>query len=167
MKKIVSIVLSALFLLSLISCNDAPVNNTPTPTEASSSLVGPLDYDDETLYAFSYHLVRSGIDPELKFDDSVNNYEYEEKKLRGIIEVMYSDGVEISSIVGFADNFGYRLNFWNYNKQEWSFYTNVPVKGLSLPMDITFDDDLVYWIHMGSNFYRAGEVISNISAMGY
>ena len=38
---------------------------------------------------------------------------------------------------------------------------------VNLVFAITFDDELVYWIHMGSNFYRAGEVISNISAMGY
>ena len=38
---------------------------------------------------------------------------------------------------------------------------------VNLVFAITFDDELVYWIHMGSNFYRAGEVISNIRAMGY
>ena len=38
---------------------------------------------------------------------------------------------------------------------------------VNLVFAITFDDELVYWIHMGSNFYEAGEVISNISAMGY
>ena len=40
-------------------------------------------------------------------------------------------------------------------------------ENVNLVFAITFDDELVYWIHMGSNFYRAGEVISNIRAMGY
>ena len=40
-------------------------------------------------------------------------------------------------------------------------------ENVNLVFAITFDDELVYWIHMGSNFYEAGEVISYISAMGY
>ena len=38
---------------------------------------------------------------------------------------------------------------------------------VNLVFAITFDDELVYWIHMGSNFYKPGDIIVNGGGMGY
>ena len=41
------------------------------------------------------------------------------------------------------------------------------VKTNSMQIAITFDDELVYWIHMGSNFHESVDVQWIVNAMGY
>lgn len=40
-------------------------------------------------------------------------------------------------------------------------------EGVNLVFAITFDDELVYWIHMGSNFHEKNDVTWYVNAMGY
>jgi len=40
-------------------------------------------------------------------------------------------------------------------------------EGVNMVFAITFDDELVYWLHMGANFYESVEVQQIIPAMGY
>ena len=40
-------------------------------------------------------------------------------------------------------------------------------EGVNLVFAITFDDELVYWIHMGSNFHESTNAQWIVNAMGY
>ena len=40
-------------------------------------------------------------------------------------------------------------------------------EGVNLVFAITFDDELVYWIHMGANFHESVDVTWVVNAMGY
>ena len=40
-------------------------------------------------------------------------------------------------------------------------------EGVNLVFAITYDEELVYWIHMGSNFHESNDVQWVVNAMGY
>ena len=145
MKKLLSLFLIVVFLLSLVGCQESAHDTTNQMQVNAKENI--FDYDFHT-YLNNIPFVEGMSQSQLT--NQVALYKYEGKSITTMMLGEYSDGLDgggyqafnrdglfsYGSIATFYDNEGYGI----YSDD---FYFEVPLEGFTLPSGITFDDDII------------------------
>lgn len=143
MKKLLSLVLVIVFLLSLVGCQKTEISYD----ESNESKNYVFDYDFHQ-YIDELNFDENLTETELK--NQMSTYKYNGKSITSIVLGVYEDGTDgggyrafdmdglfCYGLIGtFYDNEGYVIRSRYFN-------TSVHLEGLTLPSGITFDDDII------------------------
>lgn len=140
MKKLLAVLICLSFCLCVLSsCNTKEPPKEEVPVSVEEAMVEIAEF-----------FVTENLVPGLSQSDlclNMEKYSYQGEKITEIVAGMHYDGLSGGGLSANGELFGYNndydhpqdLAYANYNN---SFYTKVPLDGLTLPLEISFGDSV-------------------------